>query len=106
VNVEKMAPKAFITKYRDNPKAIAVYLNDALAKGDAVLVTKAIGAMVRAQGTKGVAQRAGQHRESLYRMFSSERGPALGTAMAVLQALDIQLIAEPTASCGPKGKGK
>jgi len=83
VNVEKMTPKALIAKYRDNPKAIAAYLNDALAKGDTALITKAIGAMVRAQDTKGVAQRAGQHRESLYRMFSRERGPVLGTAIAV-----------------------
>ena len=32
-------------EYRDNPKMIAKYLNHALAMGDAVLVTKAIGEM-------------------------------------------------------------
>ena len=30
-------------KYRDNPKMIAKYLNHALATGDAILITKAIG---------------------------------------------------------------
>jgi probable addiction module antidote protein len=37
-------------KYRDNPKMIAKYLNEALATEDAVLINKAIGNMVRAQG--------------------------------------------------------
>jgi DNA-binding phage protein len=35
---------------RDDPSAIAKYLNDALSTGDPVLITKAIGDMVRAQG--------------------------------------------------------
>jgi probable addiction module antidote protein len=98
VNVRKMTPKAFIAKYRDNPKAIAKYLNDALREGDGVLVTKAIGIMVRAQGVAEVSQKAGQRRDSLYRMFDGRNGPALPKAIAVLHALDIQLIAKPSAS--------
>jgi probable addiction module antidote protein len=96
VNVRK-TPKAFIAKYRDNPRAIAKYLNDALGKGDGVLVTKAIGIMVRAQRVAEVSQKAGQRRDSLYRMFAGKNGPALETAIAVLHALDIQLIAKPSA---------
>jgi hypothetical protein len=37
-------------EYRDNPKMIAKYLNNALASGDVALITKAIGDMVWAQG--------------------------------------------------------
>ena len=98
MNVKKITPKAraIIAKYQNNPAAIAEYLNDALLKGDAVRITIAIGDMIRAQGATVVARRAGQHRESLYRMFSSEKGPALATAIAVLQALGIQLIAKPS----------
>jgi probable addiction module antidote protein len=95
--VRKMTPRASIAKYRDNPRAIAKYLNDALRKGDGVLVTKAIGLMVRAQGVAQVSQKAGQRRDSLYRMFDGKSGPALATAIAVLHALDIQLIAKPSA---------
>ena len=51
--------RAFNVKYRDNPEAIATYLNKALATGDPVLVTKAIGDMIRAQGMTKFAQKAG-----------------------------------------------
>jgi probable addiction module antidote protein len=101
-----MTPRAFVAKYRDNPRAIAKYLNDALVKGDGILVTKAIGMMVRAQGVADVSQKAGQRRDSLYRMFGGNNGPALATAIAVLHALDIQLIAKPLVEIGPKAKPK
>ena len=98
--------RAFIAKYRDNPEAIAAYLNKALATGDSVLATKAIGEMLRAQGMTKVAQKAGKRRDSLYKMFRGEQNATLNAAMAVLQALDIKLIAEPMASPGLKAKGK
>ena len=47
------------TKYRDNPKMIAKYLNDALATEDAGLITKAIGDMVQAQGMSRFSQKVG-----------------------------------------------
>jgi DNA-binding phage protein len=40
-------------KYR-NQKMIAKYLNHALATGDAILITQAIGDMIRAQGVTRV----------------------------------------------------
>ena len=54
-------------KYRDDPRAIAEYLNDALSTGDPVLIIKAIGDMVRALGVTRFAQRAGLRRDNLYR---------------------------------------
>ncbi len=45
---ETPSERAFAAKHRDNPRAIAKYLNDALSTGDPVLITKAIGEMVRA----------------------------------------------------------
>jgi DNA-binding phage protein len=47
-------------KYRNNPKMIAKYLNHALAKGDGILITQAIGDMIRAhplEGTQDPASR-------------------------------------------------
>jgi probable addiction module antidote protein len=108
--VRKLTPedRAFIAKYRDNPSAIAKYLNDALATGDPVLITKAIGAIMRAQGVPGVAQKVGQRRDSLYRMFRGEQSATLNVAIAVLLALDMQLIVKPSApvKLGLKAKGK
>jgi DNA-binding phage protein len=55
---ETPSERAFAAKHCDNPRAIAKYLNDALATGDSVLITKAIGDMVRAQGVTRVSRRA------------------------------------------------
>jgi probable addiction module antidote protein len=98
VTGKKLTPTAaaFAAKHRDNPRAIAKYLNDALSTGDPVLATKAIGDMVRAQGVARFSQKAGVRREGLYRSFSGETSPALDRVMNVLMALDIQLTAKPT----------
>jgi len=42
VTGKKLTPTAaaFAAKYRDNPRAIAKYLNDALSTGDPVLITR------------------------------------------------------------------
>jgi probable addiction module antidote protein len=92
--------RALAATFRDNPVAISEYLNDALSTDDPVLITKAIGDMVRAQGVTRFSKKAGMRRDSLYRMFRGEQSAKLNAAIAVLQALDIQLIAEPMASRG------
>ena len=84
-------------KYRDNPRAIAKYLNDALSTGDPVQLTKAIGDMVRAQGVARVSQKSGIERTSLYRAFRGKANPTIGTILNVLIGLDIQLMAKPSA---------
>jgi probable addiction module antidote protein len=84
-------------EYRDDPKMIAKYLNLALATGDAALITKAIGDMVRAQGMTRFSQKAGLRRDGLYRTFGGEIRPAFATVVEVLIALGVQLEAKP---CG------
>jgi DNA-binding phage protein len=64
---ETPSERAFAAKHCDNPKAIAKYLNDALAAGDSVLITKAIGDMVRAQGVTRISRRA--HIRTAFRTF-------------------------------------
>ena len=96
------------SKYRDNPKAIAKYLNDSLAAGDPVLITKALGAMIRAQGVTRFAKKSGRRRDSLYPMFRGKSSPAFDTVLNVLRALDIQLVAKPSVppeELGLKAKG-
>jgi probable addiction module antidote protein len=91
-------------KYRDDPSAIAKYLNEALSTGDSVLITKAIGDMVRAQGVTRFSRKAGMRRDNLYRAFKGELSPAFDKVIKVLIALDIQLIANPAAGLKAKGK--
>ena len=94
---KKTTPRdeAFAAKYRDDPRAIAEYLNDALSTGDPIRMIKAIGDMVRSQGVTRFSQRAGMRRDSLYRTFNGETRPAFDTVMNVLIALDIQIVAKP-----------
>jgi probable addiction module antidote protein len=99
VTGKKITPTAaaFAAKHRDNPRAIAKYLNDALSTGDPVLVTKAIGAMVRAQGVTSFSQKAGVRRDTLYRTFRGELKPPFATVLKVLIALDMQFSVKPSA---------
>ena len=83
---EKTTPEApaFAAKYRDNPGAIAKYLNDALSTGDLAIITKAIGDLVRAQGVSSFARKTGIRRNNVYKMLSGERNPGFGTVINVL----------------------
>ena len=93
-------------KYRDDPKAIAEYLNVALSTEDPFLITRAIGNMVRAQGMTRFSRKAGMCRDSLIRTFTSEASPAFDTVVKLLIALDIQLTAKPAPGLGREPKEK
>ncbi len=98
--------EAFAAKYRDDPTAIAKYLNDALSTGDAIRTIKAIGDMVRAQGVTRFAQKARLRRDNLYRTFNGEVRAPFETVLNVLIALDVQIVAKPGRGLGLKAKGK
>jgi probable addiction module antidote protein len=83
-------------KYRSNPKAIANYLNDALATDDSAFV-RALGNLARAQGMGAIAEEANVDRAGLYRSLRGDMDPAFGTVLKVLAALGIQLVAKPAA---------
>jgi probable addiction module antidote protein len=91
-----------VTKYRDNPKAVAEYLNEALSTKDPYLVTRAIGTMVRSQGMTRFSRKAGMRRDSLYRIFTGEVSPAFETVLKLLITLDIDLIAKPAIAPKPQ----
>jgi probable addiction module antidote protein len=63
----KPDPKAL----RDNPAAIAEYLNEALVKHDVRAVLQALRFVVRALNVKALAEVTGMQRESLYRSFQA-----------------------------------
>jgi probable addiction module antidote protein len=93
--MKKFNPRALAAKFRDNPVAISEYLSDAFSTGDAMVIAKAIGDMVRAQGMSRFSRKSGLGRENLYRIFSGN--PKIETVMKALVALDIQLKATPSA---------
>jgi probable addiction module antidote protein len=82
-------------KYRGNPKLIAKYLNDALATEDTAAIIRAIGDMIRAQGSSGFSKKTKLDRASLYRSFSGRMSPGFERVIEVLLALDVKLVAKP-----------
>lgn len=82
-------------KYRDDPKRIAKYLNDALETKKTTIVVKAIGDMIRAQGSSGFSRKSNLDRASLYRSFSGRMSPGLDRVMEVLQTLNVVLVVRP-----------
>jgi probable addiction module antidote protein len=85
----------FYQNHKDDPNAIAEYLNDALITNDWAVIAKAIGHMIRAQGVTKFANKARIRRDTLYRMFDGKRSPSLDRVIGVLLALNIQLLAKP-----------
>jgi probable addiction module antidote protein len=83
-------------EYLETEEDMAAYLQAALEEGDAALVIHALGNIARARGMSEIARRTGLRRESLYKALSPEGNPEFATVLKVVQALGIELHAEPT----------
>jgi len=84
--------------YLDNPDIIAEYLSEAFLTGDEELTADALGNVARAKGMSAVAKGTGLRRETLYKSLSRRGHPRLGTAMKVLNSLDMELVVRPKAA--------
>ncbi len=80
-------------EFLDSDEAIAEYLAAAVEEGDAVLFRRALGVAARARGMTEIARQTGLSRESLYRAMSDEGNPSLDTALRVVNALNVRLMA-------------
>lgn len=74
-----------------SPKAIKVYLSDALKTNDPEFIAFAIGQVAKAQGMTEVAKKAGLSRQSLYKALSGEAKAEFATILSVLAALGYAL---------------
>jgi probable addiction module antidote protein len=79
----------------DTPEAIAEYLTAAFETNDTSYIAKAIGTVARARGMSDIARASGLSRENLYRSLNGETKTELDTVVRVLNALGVQLSAEP-----------
>jgi probable addiction module antidote protein len=88
-----------VARHLRTPEEMSAYLDACIdeSKGDAAFVAKALGDIARAKGMTDVAKRAGLSRESLYKALSGERAPSFDTIMRVMDALGLQLCAQPRA---------
>lgn len=80
--------------YLDDDIAVATYLSEALAAGDAGHFQEALGTVARARGMGGVAEVSGLGRESLYKALRPGPRPRFDTVQRVLSALGVHLIVE------------
>jgi len=84
-----------MARYLDSDAAIAEYLSQVLADGDADELVRAIGHVARAKGMAQVAKDAGLGRESLYKALAPGAKPRMDTVLRVVRALGIGLSAHP-----------
>ena len=82
-------------RFRDNPEAIARYLNESLAKNQLQPVLSAFDKILRAQNVQAVAREAGMRRDKLYGTFGGKVDPTLGRVLKLLNALNVRLVAVP-----------
>jgi probable addiction module antidote protein len=84
-----------VVEYLENDDDLAAYLQAAFDDGEPALIIQALGNIARARGMSQIARETGLRRESLYKALSPEGNPEFATVLKVVQALGIQLHAEP-----------
>ena len=82
-----------MARYLDSDEAIAEYLSQVLADGDADELVTALGHIARAKGMAKIAEEAGLGRESLYKTLTPGSKPRLDTILRVTKALGVKLSA-------------
>jgi probable addiction module antidote protein len=87
--------------FRDNPAAIAEYLNRALGSGELADFLSALDAVIRAQNVIALSEVTGLPRANHYRMFA-RTNPGLANTMKVLAGLNVQFAIKVRSSPTPK----
>ena len=80
-----------MASYLDSNEAIAEYLSQVLADGDADEFLDAIGHIAKACGMSQIAHNSGLARESLYKALSPGSKPRFDTIIKVMNALGVHL---------------
>ncbi len=78
----------------ETDEAMAVFMAEAFATGDAGYISHAVGVVARAKGMSQIARETGLSREQLYRSLSGQGNPTLKTTLAVMKALGLELTAK------------
>lgn len=88
-------PKFDVADFLDTPEDCADFLTIAMEDGDANHFRRALEAVARSKGMRGIAEQAGLNRESLYRALGEKGNPEFGTIMKVMRALGMNLAVIP-----------
>ena len=82
-------------EYLTTPEAIAAYLNDAIASGNADELIAALGTVARVKGMSVIARDTGLGRESLYKALSGSSKPEFATINRVMASLGLRMTVTP-----------
>jgi probable addiction module antidote protein len=93
-----------MASYLDSNEAIAEYLSQVLADGDADELLDAIGHIAKARGMSQIAHNTGLARESLYKALSPGSKPRFDTIIKVMNALGVHLKASANTPLDQKKK--
>jgi probable addiction module antidote protein len=87
-------PADYLNSEADIVDWLKVWMED----GSPEEIAKAIGDIARSKGMTEIARKTGLGRQALYNALSEKGNPTLGTLMAVLDALGLQLTVQPKAA--------
>ncbi|MEE7547345.1 putative addiction module antidote protein [Xanthomonas sp. Kuri4-1] len=87
-------------EFLEDDEALATYLTEALASGDAEHFQDALQVVARARGMSQIAEASGLGRESLYKALKPGAHPRFDTVQRVLGALGVRLSIEPSGNAG------
>ena len=82
-------------RFRDNPEAVARHLNKSLRTNQLKPVLNALHQILVGQNVAAVARESGLRRDKLYGTFGGTVDPTLSRVLALLNALNVRLIAVP-----------
>jgi probable addiction module antidote protein len=86
-------------RFRDNPKAVARHLNKSLRTNQLEPVLDALRQVFIGQNVAAVARESGLRRDKLYGSFGGTVDPTLSRVLALLNAMNVRLVAVP---CSPR----
>ena len=79
----------------DSPEAMAAFMDEAFAIGDARFVASCLGVIAKSIGMTEIARRSGVSRQNLYDALTGRTTPRLDTFLSVVTAMGLRLSAEP-----------
>jgi probable addiction module antidote protein len=82
-------------EYLTTPRALSIFMSEALETADAAYIAHALGVVARAKGMAEIARRTGLGRESLYKALREGGNPEFATVVKVMQALGLSMTARP-----------
>lgn len=84
--------------YLETEEVVLYYLEVAMEGNDPKRVARALGDVARSKGMSEIAKKSGLGRQAPYRALSEDGNPTLETLLGVLDALGLQLTAQPRAA--------